>query len=171
MRSPALRVELAPDGRVIAAMLAWLAACIAAIWMAPIASAWSVAATVTVLMLGWPVVCSQLFGLVPRAPVGLTCNARGEWFVHRSDGSSEELELSGRSRVFPGALLLLFLGTSSASRSQLRWMVLVNRSGQGAALRRLRARVALELERRSAPGGWFRSPAGPPQAFKRAGDA
>ena len=152
MRSPALCAELVPDGRVIAAMLAWLGACMAGIWAAQIPPALSIAATLAVPTIAWPVVRSQLFGLVRHAPARIGCNTRGQWFAQWRDGSSEELELARRSRVFPGALLLLFRGTSGARQGHGRWIVLLNRRAQSRALRRLRTCVTLELARRPVGG-------------------
>jgi hypothetical protein len=154
VRSPALHVELTTDRRLIAAMLAWLGLCGVAVWAAHLPAVASIAVTLGVALLAWPVVHSQLFGLQPRAPVGLACNDLGQWSAYLGDGSSEELELSSRSRVFPGMLLLLFRGRGTTRHGRHRWMVLASRSGAPVAMRRLRVRVALELARRP-PAGWL----------------
>lgn len=143
VRSPDLRLDLATDWRVVGGLSLWLALTVATVWQADLRAWILVPATLTVLFLGLPVVASQRFGGGGRGTRTLLWSGAGTWCCIRADGSSEELELSPESRVFPGGALLVFRHARSS-----RWLLLLQHRQAREPLRRLCVRLVLERQRR-----------------------
>lgn len=147
VRSPDLRLDLATDWRVVGGLSLWLALTVATVWQADLRAWILVPVTLTVLFLGLSVVASQRFGGGGRGPRTLLWSGTGKWGCIRADGSSEELELSPESRVFPGGALLVFRHARS-----LRWLLLLQHRQARHTLRRLCGRLVLERQRQRAGG-------------------
>lgn len=145
-RRPDLRIELTTDARVIAAVLLWSAACVAALWRAQLPALVLLAASTLLLAGALSVLASQRFG-GRGCPAVLRWSGSGRWECELTDGSREELELSPESRVFPGGALLVFRHARA-----LKWLLLVHSGPDGEAVRRLRARLDLGREAPGVPG-------------------
>ena len=144
-RSPDLRLELATDWRVVSGLLLWIAIVTAAAWQAQLTLVSLAIVTLILLGLGLPVIASQFF---PGSGARLVWSADGRWHYVPARGASEELELSVRSRAFPGGALLIFARTRT-----LPWVLLLQHRSGNETLRRLRARLSLDRGRRDGARG------------------
>jgi hypothetical protein len=137
-RSPDLRLELRTRGPVIGALLAWLVLALTAVCYVAMPVLAKLLVCMAILVLGLPVLGTQVFHGFPRRACTLVWSSTGDWHCERGDGSSARLELSPSSRGFSGGALLVF-----RSREPVRWAFLIAGPDQKNELRRLRVRLVL----------------------------